>query len=58
VTPQFSAFATFIVEQGCLFAVANVRGGLELGAIWHLEAKREKRQNAFNDFIAAAEWAN
>jgi prolyl oligopeptidase len=56
VTPQFSAFATFVVEEGCLFAVANVRGGSELGARWHLEGKRRKRQNAFDDFIAAAEW--
>ena len=56
VTPQFSAFATFVVEQGCQFAVANIRGGSELGAQWHLDGKRHKRQNAFDDFIAAAEW--
>lgn len=56
LTPQFSAFATFLVEKGCLFAVANVRGGSELGARWHQEGKRQKRQNAFDDFIAAAEW--
>jgi prolyl oligopeptidase len=56
VTPQFSAFATFLVERGCLFAVANVRGGSELGERWRLDGKRHKRQNAFDDFIAAAEW--
>jgi prolyl oligopeptidase len=56
VTPQFSVFATLVVEKGCLFAVANVRGGSELGAQWHLEGKRQKRQNTFDDFIAAAEW--
>jgi prolyl oligopeptidase len=56
VTPQFSAFATFLVERGCLFAVANIRGGSELGETWRLNGKRRKRQNAFDDFIAAAEW--
>jgi prolyl oligopeptidase len=56
VTPQFSAFATFVVEQGCVFAIANVRGGMELGAAWHLAGKRQKRQNAIDDFISAAEW--
>jgi prolyl oligopeptidase len=56
VTPQFSAFATSLVERGCLFAVANIRGGSEFGEQWHLDGKRHKRQNAFDDFIAAAEW--
>lgn len=56
VTPQFSAFATFLIERGCLFAVANIRGGSELGEHWHEDGKRRKRQNAFDDFIAAAEW--
>ncbi len=56
VTPQFSAFATFVVEHGGLFAVANIRGGSEFGARWHEEGKRRKRQNAFDDFVAAAEW--
>jgi len=56
VTPQFSAFATFLLEQGCLFAVANIRGGSEFGEQWHLAAKRSKRQNAIDDFIAAAQW--
>jgi prolyl oligopeptidase len=56
VTPQFSAFATFLVERGCLFAVANIRGGSEIGEQWHQDGKRRKRQNAFDDFIAAAEW--
>jgi prolyl oligopeptidase len=56
VTPQFSAFATFLVERGCLFAVANIRGGSEMGESWRLNGNRRKRQNAFDDFIAAAEW--
>jgi prolyl oligopeptidase len=56
VTPQFAAYATFLVERGCLFAVTNVRGGSEFGRQWHDAGKRHNRQNAIDDFIAAAEW--
>ncbi len=56
VTPRFTAFATFLMEQGFLFAVPALRGGSELGEEWHRAGKRENRQNAFDDFIAAAEW--
>jgi len=56
VTPRFTAFATFLIEQGFLFAVPALRGGSELGEEWHLAGRREKRQNSFDDFIAAAEW--
>jgi prolyl oligopeptidase len=56
VTPRFTAFATFLMEQGFLFAVPALRGGSELGEAWHRAGKRENRQNSFNDFVAAAEW--
>jgi len=56
VTPRFTAFATFLMEQGFLFAVPALRGGSELGEQWHRAGKRENRQNAFSDFVAAAEW--
>jgi prolyl oligopeptidase len=56
VTPRFTAFATFLMEQGLLFAVPALRGGSELGEQWHTAGKRDKRQNSFDDFIAAAEW--
>jgi prolyl oligopeptidase len=56
VTPRFSAFASFLMEQGFLFAVPALRGGSELGEEWHLAGRRENRQNSFDDFIAAAEW--
>ena len=56
VTPRFTGFATFLIDQGFLFAVPALRGGSELGEQWHCEGKREKRQNSFDDFIAAAEW--
>jgi len=56
ITPQFTAYGTFLLEQGCTFAIANTRGGAEFGAAWHEAAKREKRQNSFDDFFAAAQW--
>ncbi len=56
VTPSFTAFGTFLLEQGCLLAVPAIRGGSELGEEWHIAGKREKRQNSFDDFFAAAEW--
>lgn len=56
VTPQFTAFATFLIEQGFLFAVPALRGGSELGEPWHKAGMRKNRQNSFDDFIAAAEW--
>ena len=56
VTPRFTAFATFLIEHGLLFAVSALRGGSELGEQWHLAGRRENRQNSFDDFIAAAEW--
>jgi len=56
VTPRFTAFGTFLIEQGFLLAVPALRGGSELGEQWHRAGKREKRQNSFNDFAAAAEY--
>ncbi|MGB7603289.1 MAG: prolyl oligopeptidase family serine peptidase [Candidatus Sulfotelmatobacter sp.] len=56
VIPRFTAFASFLIECGFLFAVPALRGGSELGEQWHLAGRREKRQNSFDDFIAAAEW--
>lgn len=56
MTPRFTAYATFLIEQGFLFALANIRGGSELGEEWHRAGKRRNRQNAIDDFISAAEW--
>jgi prolyl oligopeptidase len=56
MTPQFSVFVSFLIDRGCLFAVPNIRGGSEFGAAWHEAARRQNRQIAFDDFIAAAEW--
>ena len=56
VTPRFTALATFLIQQGFLFAVPALRGGAELGEEWHQAGMRHRRQNSFDDFIACAEW--
>jgi len=56
VTPRFTAFATFLIERGFLFAVPALRGGSERGEQWHRAGMGGRRQNSFDDFIAAAEW--
>jgi prolyl oligopeptidase len=56
ITPQFSAFSVFLLEHGFLLAIANVRGGGELGEAWHRAGQRHNRQIAIDDFIAAAEY--
>lgn len=56
MTPQFSVFVAFLIEQGCLFALPQIRGGSEFGTEWYEAARRQKRQTAFDDFLAAAEW--
>ncbi len=56
MTPQFSAFISLLLEKGSLFALPHIRGGSEFGAGWHERGKRRHRQNAFDDFLAAAEF--
>ncbi|TWT36947.1 Prolyl endopeptidase precursor [Posidoniimonas corsicana] len=56
VTPGFSVSRLEWMEQGGVLAVANLRGGGEYGEDWHLAGKLDKKQNVFDDFIAAAEW--
>jgi prolyl oligopeptidase len=55
-TPGFSARAALWVERGGVYAVACLRGGGEFGEDWHKAGMLEKKQNVFDDFIAAAEW--
>ena len=54
--PAFSARATFWIENGGVFALPNLRGGGEFGEAWHLAGMLDRKQNVFDDFIAAAEW--
>jgi prolyl oligopeptidase len=56
LTPSFSALAAALVERGGVYAVASPRGGTEFGADWHRAGMLDKKQNTFDDFIAAAEW--
>lgn len=55
-TPFFSSTAVVWAEHGGVYAVANLRGGGEFGEDWHRAGMREKKQNVFDDFLAAAEW--
>ncbi len=54
--PGFSAAALVWVESGGVYALPNLRGGGEFGEQWHRAGMLEKKQNVFDDFIAAAEW--
>ncbi len=56
VTPAFSSSAVVWMEQGGIYAEANMRGGGEFGEKWHQAGMHEKKQNVFDDFIGAAEW--
>ena len=55
-TPAFSISRLVWMEMGGVFALANLRGGGEYGKDWHEAGMKLKKQNVFDDFIAAAEW--
>ena len=56
LTPGFSSSRLAWLEMGGMLAIPNLRGGGEYGRDWHLAGTKEKKQNVFDDFIAAAEW--
>ncbi|EDP96733.1 prolyl oligopeptidase family serine peptidase [Kordia algicida OT-1] len=56
LTPSFSVANVVWMEQGGIYAVANLRGGGEYGKKWHDAGTKMQKQNVFDDFIAAAEY--
>jgi prolyl oligopeptidase len=56
ITPSFSVMNLVWLEQGGVYAVPNLRGGGEYGRAWHEAGMKDKKQNVFDDFIAAAQW--
>ena len=56
LTPTFAVPTLVWLEHGGIYAVPNLRGGGEYGEEWHLAGTLERKQNVFDDFIAAAEW--
>ncbi len=56
LTPGFSVTRLQWMEMGGVFAMPNLRGGGEYGKDWHKAGTKTKKQNVFDDFIAAAQW--
>lgn len=56
LTPAFSTAMVAWLEAGGVYAVPNLRGGGEYGKEWHDAGTKTRKQNVFNDFIAAAEY--
>jgi prolyl oligopeptidase len=56
LTPEFSRSIVLWLERGGVFAQPNLRGGGEYGEAWHRAGMLDRKQNVFDDFIAAAEW--
>jgi prolyl oligopeptidase len=56
INPTYSSLYLHWIEMGGIVASANLRGGGEYGETWHQAGMKLKKQNVFDDFIAAAEW--
>jgi prolyl oligopeptidase len=56
ITPDFRTDRALFLEAGGIYAVANLRGGGEYGSDWHWAGTKCKKQNVFDDFIAAGEY--
>ncbi len=56
VSPSFSASRFCLVDRGITFAIAHIRGGGDLGDVWHEEGKKKLKKNTFLDYIACANY--
>src|SRR5258708_39071762 len=56
MNPAFYVSNLVWLEMGGVYAMPNLRGGGEYGKDWHEAGTKERKQNVFDDFIAAAEW--
>ena len=56
LTPSFNPIYNWWIEHGGAVAIVNLRGGGEFGEDWHKAGMLDKKQNVFDDYIAAAEW--
>ena len=56
MTPYFSTSTIILLENGGIYAVPNIRGGGEYGEDWHNQGIKTKKQNVFDDFMAAAQY--
>ncbi len=55
IDPRFSSDRLSLLDRGFVFAIAHIRGGAELGEVWHDHGKLLQKKNTFTDFIACAE---
>jgi oligopeptidase B len=53
--PSFSSELLSLLDRGFIYAIAHIRGGMDMGKAWHEEGRLLKKKNTFTDFIACAE---